>query len=109
MQQRVLYPMGTDVSEETAASVFSVNVCTGATSPDDRNLDPSRVITLYSSDCMSQSLYRLCDRKCAGDVQARWVRNVTWQPSSQMGRPFVILRELFCNLPSNMEYILSWQ
>ena len=40
MQQRVLYPMGTDVSEESAASVFSANVCTGAASPDDRNLDP---------------------------------------------------------------------
>jgi len=80
MQQRVLYPMGTDVSEESAASVFSVDVCTGATSPDDRNLDPSCVIALCSSDFLSQYLYRLCNRKRAWDVQARWVRNVTCNP-----------------------------
>jgi len=77
MQQRVLYPMGTDVSEESAASVFSVNVCTGATSPDDRNLDPSCVVTLCISDFLSQSLYKLCNRKCAWNVLTRWVRNVT--------------------------------
>jgi len=31
------------------------------------------------------------------------------QLSSQIGGPFVILREVFCNLASNMQYILSWQ
>jgi hypothetical protein len=91
MQQRVLYPMDSDVSEESLATVFSVNICTGATPPDDRNLDSSCVVTL----CVERT----------GEVGA--VRIV--QFSSQMGGLFVILRELFCNFSSNMEYILSWQ
>jgi hypothetical protein len=109
MQQRVLCPMDSDVSEDSLASVFSVNICTSATPPDDRNLDFSCVVTLCSSDFLSLSLYRLCNRKCVCNVPARWVRYVSCSSLLRWGGLFVILRELFCNLPSNMEYILSWQ